>query len=151
MEADPDVRLYVGGRTRPRDEVEERFCRGLTAPVADRLALWATVYRPEGRYIGRCGVYPHLGAGGRPIPGEGVLAFYLARGYWGRGLATEAGRALLRLGFAGLGLTRIVATVEVGNEASVRVMDKLGLRIVWTEQGASRSFRHYERVKDEEG
>ena len=43
------------------------------------------------------------------IPGEGTLAFYLARAYWGRGLATEAGRAFVRHGFDGLRLGRIVA------------------------------------------
>ena len=32
--------------------------------------------------------------GAERVPDEGVLAFYLARAYWGRGLATEAGALL---------------------------------------------------------
>src|SRR3954447_4696377 len=115
LEADPAVRRFVGRRRRTREEAERRFRDRFLRPAPDRLALWATVYKPDGCYIGYCGVYPHFDADGKPIPGEGTLAFYLAHPYWGRGLATEAGRAFLRFGFTELGLNRIVAGVEVGN------------------------------------
>lgn len=46
----------------------------------------------------------------------------------GRGLATEIGRAMLELAFAGLDLHRVFAQCRVGNEASRKVMRKLGLR-----------------------
>jgi len=141
MEADPDVRRYVGGSPRSRGQAEERFRRELAVAPDDWLTLLATVDKESGLYIGRCGVYPHFGRGGAPIPGEGTLALYLDRAHWGRGLATEAGHALLRFGFDTLGLTRIVATVQVGNDASDRVMSKLGLRMVRIEQGA---WHHYE-------
>lgn len=133
MEADPEVRRYVGGSPRPRDAAEQKFRAGLHRPESQRLWMWATIYKPEGRYIGRCGVY-----------GEGSLAFYLARAYWGRGLATEAGRAFVNFGFDELHLPRIVTAVEVGNDASVRVLDKLGFALVRTEQGELRSFYHFE-------
>ncbi len=44
---------------------------------------------------------------------------------WGRGLATEAGRAFLRLGFEELGLQRIVAIAHPDNRASHAVMERL--------------------------
>jgi ribosomal-protein-alanine N-acetyltransferase len=149
MEADPEVRRYVGGQPRPRDRAEVRFREVYLPPVPDRLALWATVYKPEGCYIGYCGVYRHFDADGKPIPAEGTLAFYLARPYWGRGLATEAGRAFLRFGFMELGLNRIVAGVQVGNDASIRVLEKLGLRHIGTETGAKRSFHSYALTRDQ--
>jgi RimJ/RimL family protein N-acetyltransferase len=96
MEADPEVRRYVGGAPRPRQRAEAKFHEVYLQPVPDRMALWATVYKPQGCYIGYCGVYPHFDKDNTPIPGEGVLAFYLERSYWGKGLATEAGRAFLR-------------------------------------------------------
>jgi RimJ/RimL family protein N-acetyltransferase len=139
MEADPEVRRFVGGAPRPREEAERRFRNGLHGPPGDRLRMWAAVYLPEGRYIGRCGVYPHFG-----FPGEGSLAFYLARAYWGRGLATEAGRSFVKFGFQELGLSKIVTAIQVGNDASVRVVEKLGFRLARTETGAARSFYHFE-------
>ena len=68
-----------------------------------------------------------------------MLAFYLARPYWGRGLAAEAGQAFLRFGFEQLGLSRIIATVQIGHDASVRVLEKLKLSRVDAYTGG----RHY--------
>lgn len=144
MEADPEVRRYVGGAPRPRDAAERKFRGGLYRPESDRLRMWATVYKPEGCYIGRCGVYPHFASAGPAIAGEGSLGFYLARAYWGRGLATEAGRAFVNFGFQELGLSRIVTAVEVGNDASVRVLEKLGFSLIRTETAEFRSFYHFE-------
>jgi RimJ/RimL family protein N-acetyltransferase len=94
--------------------------------------MWATTFKPDGRYIGYCGVY-----------GEGTLGYYLAREYWGRGLATEAARAFVDFGFRELGLTRIVSSVEVGNDASKHILEKLGFRLVRHEPGERRSFEHF--------
>ena len=46
----------------------------------------------------------------------------------GEGYATEAARAVLQLAFGELGLHRVVATCDPRNEASYRVMEKLGMR-----------------------
>jgi [ribosomal protein S5]-alanine N-acetyltransferase len=148
MDADPEVRRYVGGYPRPREAAERKFSGALRRAESDRLWMWATVYKPEARYIGRCGVYPHFGPRG-PIPGEGSLAFYLARAYWGRGLATEAGRAFVDFGFNQLGLSRIVTAVQTGNDASVRVLEKLGFALVRTETGEFRSFYHFELLSND--
>jgi ribosomal-protein-alanine N-acetyltransferase len=59
-------------------------------------------------------------------------------------LATEAGQAFLRFGFEQLGLSRIVATVQMDNEASVCVLEKLKLSRVGTQNGGKRSYYFYE-------
>ena len=141
MEADSEVRRYVGGGPRRRRDAEQKFREHLRH-ASDELALRATIFKPTNLYIGYCGLYPHFGAGGA-VSGEAVLAVYLAREYWGRGLATEAGRVFIRFGFAQLRLRRIVATVQVGNAASCRLMEKLGFALKRTEKGV-RSFQHFE-------
>jgi RimJ/RimL family protein N-acetyltransferase len=143
MEADPEVRRFVGGQPRTRPAAEQKFRAVYLPAVRDRLGLWATVFKAEDRYIGYCGIYPHFGPAGA-IPGEGTLAFYLARAYWGLGLATEAGRAFIELGFGELNLSRIVASVEAGNEASLRVLRKLGFVWLGLDPGARRSFHQFE-------
>jgi ribosomal-protein-alanine N-acetyltransferase len=148
IQADPDVRRYVGGSPLPWEAAKLRFRKRFLVPKPDRLALWATIYKPEGRYIGQCGVYPNFDASNSgsagPIARHGTLGSYLARAYWGRGLATEAGRAFVNFGFTELGLSRIIAAVEIGNNASVRVMENLAFTLVRTELGAVRSFYHFE-------
>jgi RimJ/RimL family protein N-acetyltransferase len=56
------------------------------------------------------------------------FGYTLTRAYWGRGLATEAARALLDTDFRSLGLHRAWETCDTRNIASRRVLEKLGLR-----------------------
>ena len=60
------------------------------------------------------------------------VAFRLMRTHWGLGLATEAALAAVRFGFTDLDLKRIIGLVMPENIASVRVLEKTGLRYVET-------------------
>ena len=144
LEADPDVRRFVGGEPRTRESARRKFHQSLLRPGASRLRLWATIFKEDGRYIGYCGIYPYLRPAGPPITREGALGFTLAREYWNRGLATEAARAFIAFGLNELHLRRIVASVEVGNAASVNVLEKLGFRLWRLERTGTRSFYHLE-------
>src|SRR5690348_7554578 len=62
------------------------------------------------------------------------IGYNLAYAHWGRGLATEAVRALVELGFAQLNLNRIEATTNLDNTGSMRVLAKVG----FTEEGILR-------------
>lgn len=141
MEMDAEVRRYTGGYPRTREEGEKRFMAAVQ-PITGSLGMWATVLKAEGKYIGRCGIYLHFNNGGEPIPGEASLGLYFAPAYWGSGLATEAGKAFIDFGFNKLGIHRIVTMVDTRNAVSVRVMEKIGLQLVFTETGP-RSFYHY--------
>src|SRR5580700_3750986 len=59
-----------------------------------------------------------------------VVLFWHSREHAGgeRGYATEAANVMLRLGFSGLGLHRIVARIDERNEASVKLARRLGMR-----------------------
>ena len=59
---------------------------------------------------------------------QGEIGWSIHPDVQGRGYATEAAREMLRLGFEELGLHRIVAECDPRNEASIRVMEKLGMR-----------------------
>lgn len=136
--ADTDFRRYVGGGSLARADAERRFRQRHLAAADREIRLMATVFKPEMRYIGYCGLY--RGSGGKD---EAVLAFYIAKPYWGRGLASEAGRAFIDHGFNQLGLHRIIATTEAGHAASVRVLEKLAFRQTGIETGA-RSFINFD-------
>jgi len=59
---------------------------------------------------------------------RGEIGYWIGVPYWGRGYATEAGRAVLRHAFEEIGLNRIYAEVFSRNPASARVLQKLGMR-----------------------
>jgi [ribosomal protein S5]-alanine N-acetyltransferase len=57
-----------------------------------------------------------------------TLGYELSPDYWGRGLMSEAVRAVVAYGYGGLGLERICAAVVVGNDASARLLERLFFR-----------------------
>ena len=59
---------------------------------------------------------------------QGEIGYVFNPEFHGRGFATEAAREMLRLGFDVLGLHRMFGRCDARNEASVRVMERLGLR-----------------------
>jgi RimJ/RimL family protein N-acetyltransferase len=63
-----------------------------------------------------------------PARREGELSYTLHRAHWGRGSIPEAARALLDVGLAEFGLHRVWADCDPANGASIRVLEKLGLR-----------------------
>ena len=78
--------------------------------------------------------------------GSAEVGFGLARALWSRGLATEAATAVVAHGFSECALARIWAFADIRNEASWRVLEKIGMR----REGVLRSRRvlHGERVDD---
>jgi RimJ/RimL family protein N-acetyltransferase len=58
----------------------------------------------------------------------GEVGYSLGRPHWRKGLATEAAKAMLDVGFGVLGLHRVVGTCNVKNRGSWGVMRKLGMR-----------------------
>ena len=58
---------------------------------------------------------------------EVEVVYELERAAWGRGIATEVGRACLDVAFGPLGLDRVVALSYPENGPSVRVMQKIGM------------------------
>ena len=83
----------------------------------------AIIRAADHRLIGGCdiGLLPNT-------PGEASIGYGLSRAYWGRGYMTEAARALLAFGFSELKVGCISAGVDPDNKASVRVLEKSGLR-----------------------
>jgi ribosomal-protein-alanine N-acetyltransferase len=61
-------------------------------------------------------------------PPELELLYGIAPDHWHKGLATEAANAMIRYGFDVLRFERIVASTDAANTASVRVMERAGLR-----------------------
>jgi RimJ/RimL family protein N-acetyltransferase len=73
---------------------------------------------------------------------QGVLGYSLARAYHGRGLMSEAARALLGYAFGVLGLHRMVASVDTRNDPSIKLLERLGMR----REGHLRECYYDERV-----
>ena len=124
LNTDPEVLRYVPDKTLV--DIDQARQILLDHPIAD--------YRKHG--FGRCACIlkstgENIGFAGLKYLeelGDVDVAFRLMRVYWGSGLATEAAIASVRFGFNDLGLRRIIGLVMPENIASVRVLEKAGLR-----------------------
>jgi [ribosomal protein S5]-alanine N-acetyltransferase len=81
---------------------------------------WSTMRKSDGQFIGICGIE------GVPDTADGEIDYRLGPPHWGQGYATEAARAIVRFGFEHSAWDRIVAAVARGNDASVRIVERLG-------------------------
>lgn len=131
LDSDPAVmRFLTGGAPTPRAVIERDVLPRILGDY-ERCAgfgRWAAIERASGDFLGWFSLRPRAGAG----PGEVELGYRLRQAAWGRGYATEGARALIRKGFAELGVRRVVATTYQENHASRRVMEKAGLRLART-------------------
>jgi RimJ/RimL family protein N-acetyltransferase len=123
---DPRVMRYMGG---PLSEAE-------TAAASERyedhwdahgFGLWAAMEKASGHMLGFIGLCHPLWH--PELSGEVEVGWRLRRAVWGRGLATEGGRAALRAGFDELGLEEVISVVDPDNAASVAVTRKLGMTL----------------------
>ena len=121
--ADPEVMRYVGhGPHRTMSETANAL--RIYGEVLERrgFSFLAVTERDGGAVVGDGGLHPLAGQGP-----DVELGYTLARGVWGRGYATELGRALVEHAFGQLRVSRVVAQVEPANLASRRVLEKLGM------------------------
>ena len=140
MESDP---LYRAPQiVHPRAELERSFREAWLVPKP--MGLLATVLKVSNVYIGRCGLYPLRDDTDEVVDREAQIAFYIARGHWGRGLAAEAGRAFVRRGFEHLGLRRIQAGIDANNQASIRLVERLGFKWIRSGEGGGNRWHEFE-------
>ena len=97
----------------------ERARAPYAEPGLGRFAVWLGAL-----YVGDAGIL-RTDVNGRV---ENDLGYIIDHARWGQGYGLEAARALLKEGHR-CGLARIVANMAVNNTASVRVAEKLGMRL----------------------
>lgn len=122
--SDPEVTRHVGG-PREREWLREAFEDTARNPFAEKYDLWVTVEKESGEPIGHCG-FVDKEVEGRA---EFDLCYFFAKFAWGRGYATEIGRALVYHAQHGLGLKRIIALIDPANNGSRRVAEKVGMKL----------------------
>ncbi len=102
---------------------------------------WAVVCKENRKMIGTCGFttfhYEHNSA---------ELGYVLHPDYWGKGLAPEAVRAVMDIGFRTFQLHRIEARFMEGNDRSRRVMEKVGMTFEGMQRESMYIKEHYVTV-----
>ena len=117
---DPDVRRYLwDDGIIPKERTTQELHKTIDCFATHGFGLWAVCLKGHTQLIGICGLLPE------DNPREAELLYALAPAYWKQGLITEAAQAVLQYGLESLGFERIVASADVPNVGSIRVLEKI--------------------------
>jgi [ribosomal protein S5]-alanine N-acetyltransferase len=132
----PSVRHYLWDEQEVTREGTGQILRESAASFEERgVGIWGVVLRESGEEVGFCGFR---------VSGDPDLVYGLLPDYWELGLATEAARAAVRYAFERLGVERVTASADVENAASVRVMERVGMRFARYVDVGGRALALYE-------
>ena len=100
----------------------EAYIRTKTLPgyTALGFGMYLVESRDDAVPLGLCGLVKR-----DTLPGPDIGFAFLPE-FWGKGYALEAARAVVRHAREALGLTKLLAIVSPGNDASSRLLEKLG-------------------------
>lgn len=119
---DPQVAQYEYFYPLATREEALAFIRRYQRELAEGMEItWGLADKVTGKIIGTC-CLGNISQGSR----RAEIGYNVARAHWKKGYATEAIRAVVDFGFTKLNLNRIEATITPGNDASVKVLKKLG-------------------------
>jgi len=140
--ADPELARYQGWSAPSMAEAAD-FIAGMHAAPAFVEEAWlqlAIAQRPGDELVGDIGLCLHAG-------GVAEIGFTLMREAQGRGLATEALRALIEMLFARPEVQALIAITDARNHASMRLLERLGLQLQHSEaalfKGEACTEHHY--------
>lgn len=120
---DADVMRFVGDGVMTEERGRQVFNKVFELYDTGAWGIWTIEERETGGFLGTAEIKPRK-------TGDWEIVYVFRKEAWGRGYATEVGRALVAFGFENLGLARVAATVDYENAISIRVLEKLGMRQV---------------------
>jgi ribosomal-protein-alanine N-acetyltransferase len=123
MHRNPQVMATLGG-VRSDERTLQELRQHLDHWEQHGYGLWLFRSRADGQFVGRGGLR-NVDVAGRH---EVELAFALMAPFWGKGFATEMAEAIVSVAFGELGMAEVVAFTLPANQASRRVMEKVGFR-----------------------
>lgn len=128
LATDAKVMEHVGDGPLTDERARQMFANVFTLYEQSAWGIWAVVDVTTDELVGSAELKP------RPNADDWEIVYLFAERAWGRGYATEVGRALVAFGFESIGLPRVTATVDFENRTSIRVLEKLGMRFLGEER-----------------
>src|SRR5258707_6553307 len=120
--SDEEVMRYYDTPMNRLEQVQRSIAAHRSRFENNEAIRWGITIKGTKDIVGNCGFYRDS------YSQYALLSYVLARPYWGKGLMTEALRAIIAFGFDHYQLHRIEAHVVVSNQASLRVLQKLGFK-----------------------
>lgn len=123
---DEKVMASFGGAVFTREQMERWLNRNLEHQRFHGYGLFSVILKSEGELIGDCGLEHIYLDGVQTVE----LGYDFRSNYWNQGFATEAATAVRDFAIQDLHLPGLISLIRVGNAASKRVSEKIGMQYV---------------------
>lgn len=137
--SDEKVMKYVDTGVFSREKAEKLWTKLYESFYLNGITtIYGVFEKSDGRYIGHAAIRP------RPSqPDQWEISYILKTEEWGKGYATEIARKLIKFGFNELKLKAVYATVDTDNFASIRILEKVGMKYIRDEYDEQGKFYLY--------
>jgi RimJ/RimL family protein N-acetyltransferase len=145
LDSDSAVVQYAGDKPLTHiDQARQRIESVMQEYQDFGIGRWAAVLKETNEFIGWAGLKYIKELNGRKENYD--LGYRFLKRHWRKGFATESAKALISYGFEEMKLTRISAHVNVDHVASVKILEKCGLKFTNTFMGEDDLCAWYEIV-----
>ena len=148
MDSDPEVHRYLGNKPVTTKEEIEKVIEFIRQQYKENgIGRWAMIEKASNNFIGWTGLkFVTETVNNRTNYYD--LGYRLNRKFWGKGFATEGAIASLDYGFKELRLKKIIATANIENIASNKIISNLGFELLETFKYEGESTNWYELDHD---
>lgn len=142
--SEPNFYRFIPEDVPSRDDVQQVIewsikCNLKNTPTKIHKLNLAIIEKQSQKLIGYCGLGPD------DVKDTEIEIYYgISEAYRGRGITSEATKALMNYAFYKIGLSKIIAVVHPENVASLRIVDKLGMSYKYTYNNLNSELKDFE-------
>lgn len=131
LDANPEVHRYLGNKPITTKIAAKKNIESVLKQYQERgIGRFAVIEKASGNFIGWSGIRLNTEYNMNGYTKYYDVGYRFIPKYWGKGYATESGKAAVNYAFKTLKLPELYATTEIGNQASHKALLKIGLHYV---------------------
>lgn len=128
LDSNPNVHRYLGNKPITSRAEAQKTVEGVLKQYEERgIGRWIVVDKETGEFMGWSGLRLNTEYNMNGFTRYYDVGYRLIERFWGKGYATESGKAAVKYGFETMQLPEIYATTEIGNQGSHNALLKIGL------------------------
>ena len=129
LDSDPDVMKYLGMKPLESIEQTREILASMNQQYLDYgIGRWAAILKESNSFIGWAGLKFIRKLNG--VENTYDLGYRIIKQHWGNGYGYESAARFIDFGFNEMNLPRITAYADVNNKASIRILEKCGMKFV---------------------
>ena len=131
LDADPDVHKYLGNNPIKTKEEAKKTIELIREQYLERgIGRWAVVNKETNEFMGWSGLKLNSEKKFNGYSNFYDIGYRFIKRFWGKGYATESGKAAIQYAFNTMKLTTVYGITEIGNQASHNALLKIGLKYI---------------------